>query len=126
MILTNFVAKNVFLGDSHFSDLATEKLFSRGEGSIICEGLSFDICSQLVGLSSGKGSLGLLQKQLVFLGGLIKFANIMVKSLADCADQTTSHMVAIFGLNEAARVLVNARGVGIFIFGFLLISWPKT
>ena len=53
-------------------------------------------------------------------------AQIGVKCVADCADQTTSHMVAILGLNEVARVLVNARGVGIFIFGFLLISWPKT
>ena len=49
------MAKNVLLGDSHFSDLATEKLFFGGEGSIICEGLSFDICSQLVGLSGGIG-----------------------------------------------------------------------
>ena len=35
-------------------------------------------------------------------------AKIGVKSLKDCADQTTSHMVAILGLNEAARVLVIA------------------
>ena len=49
------MAKNVLLGDSHFSDLVTEKLFFWGEGSIICEGLSFDICSQLVGLSGGIG-----------------------------------------------------------------------
>ena len=43
-------------------------------------------------------------------------AKIGVKCVMDCADQTTSHMVAILGLNEAARVLVNARGVGILIF----------
>ena len=43
-------------------------------------------------------------------------AKIGVKLLADCADQTTSHMVAILSLNEAARVLVNASGVGILIF----------
>ena len=43
-------------------------------------------------------------------------AKIGVKCVADCADQTTSHMVAILGLNEAARVLVNARGVRILNF----------
>ena len=43
-------------------------------------------------------------------------AQIGVKCVDDCADQTTSHMVAILGLNEAARVLVNARGVGILNF----------
>ena len=44
---------------------------------------------------------------------VIKFAKIGVNYVAGCADQTTSHMVAILGLNEAARVLVNARGVRI-------------
>ena len=43
-------------------------------------------------------------------------AKMRVKSLADCADQMTSDMVAILGLNETARVLVNARGVGILNF----------
>ena len=43
-------------------------------------------------------------------------AKIGVKCVADCADQTTSHMVAILDTNEAARVRVNARGVGILIF----------
>ena len=43
-------------------------------------------------------------------------AKIGVKCVANCADQTTSHMVAIFGLNETARVLVNACGVGILNF----------
>ena len=43
-----------------------------------------------------------------------------------CANQMTSHMVAILGLNKAATVLVNAHGVGISIFGILLILWPKT
>ena len=43
-------------------------------------------------------------------------AKIGVKCSANCADQTTSHMVAILGLNEAARVLVNARGVRILNF----------
>ena len=57
--------------------------------------------------------MGFLKKKLVLLGDLIKFAEIWVKSLAHCADQTTSHMVAILGLNEAARVLVNAHGVRI-------------
>ena len=62
------MAKNVFLGDSHFSDLATEKQFFLGEGSIICEGLSFDICSPLVGLSVDIGFWGLLKKNLYFFG----------------------------------------------------------
>ena len=126
MTLTNFIAKNVLLGDSNFLDLATEKLFLQGEGSIICEGLSFDICSQLVGLSGDIRFFGLLQKKLVLLGDLIKLAKIGVKYSADCADEMTSHMVAILGLNEAARVLVNARGVRMLIFGFLPILWPKT
>ena len=60
--------------------------------------------------------MGLLQKKLVFWLDLIKFAKIGVKCVADCADQTTSHMVAILGLKEAARVLVNARGVRILNF----------
>ena len=40
-------------------------------------------------------------------------AKMRVKCVMDCADQMTSHMVAILGLNEAARVLVNACSVGI-------------
>ena len=109
MTLTNFVAKNVLLGDSHFSDLATEKYFFRGEGSIICGSLSFDICSQLEGLSGGIGFFGLLQKKLVLLGDLTKLAKIGVKCVDDCANQTTSHMVDLLALNEAAGVLVDAH-----------------
>ena len=43
-------------------------------------------------------------------------AQIGVKCVDNCADQTTSHMVAILGVNEAAKVLVNACCVGILIF----------
>ena len=57
--------------------------------------------------------LGATSKKLVLFGDSIKLAKIWVKYSADYADQMTSHMVAILGLNEAARVLVNARGVGI-------------
>ena len=53
-------------------------------------------------------------------------AQIGVKCVDDCANQMTSHMVAILGLNEAASDLVNAHGVGILIFGCLPILWPKT
>ena len=62
------MAKNVLLGESHFSDLATEKKFWGGEGSIIGEGLSYDICSQLVGLSGDVGFLGNSKTNLYFLG----------------------------------------------------------
>ena len=50
-----FVTENVDLGDSQISNLLTEKYFFQVEDSIICEGLSFDICSYLVGLSGGIG-----------------------------------------------------------------------
>ena len=56
------------------------------------------------------------KKNLVLFGDLIKLAKIWVKYSADYADQTTSHMVAILGLNEAAGVLVNACGVEILNF----------
>ena len=66
------MAKNVFLGDSPFSDLATDKYFFPGEGSIICEGLSFDFCSQLVGLSGGIGFFGAAPKKTCTFEGFNK------------------------------------------------------
>ena len=43
-------------------------------------------------------------------------AKIGVKYSAGCANQMTSHMVAVLGLNEAAWVLVNACHVRILNF----------
>ena len=43
-------------------------------------------------------------------------AQVRVKFSASCADQMTSHMVAILDLYEAVRVLVDALGVGILNF----------
>ena len=69
LTLTNIVAKNVLLGDVIFQTLQQKNYFFQGEGSIICEGLSFDICSQVVGLSGDIGFLGLLQKKTCTFGG---------------------------------------------------------
>ena len=52
---------------------------------------------------------------LFFVFGEI-LAQIGVKCVVDCADQTTLHIVAILGLNEAARVLVDAHVVRISNF----------
>ena len=73
------MTKNVDLGDSPISNLLTEKYFFQGEDSIICEGLSFDICIYPVGLSGGIGFLGPLQKKVVLFGDFIKLAKIWVK-----------------------------------------------
>ena len=66
------MTKNVDLGDSQISNLPTEKYFFQVEDSIDCEGLSFDICSQLVGLSGGIGFLWLLKKKTCTFWGFNK------------------------------------------------------
>ena len=109
------MAKNVLLGDNHFSDLATEKLFFQGEESIICEGLSFSICSQLVGLSGGIGFLGVLQNTCTFWGFNKIFQNWGEISCILCQPEDFTYGSHV-GLNEADRVLVDAHVVRILNF----------
>ena len=76
LIFSNFMAKNVFLGDWNFQ-------FQPPIGSLH----------------------GNIQR--------------------DFRTTSDSHMVSIIGSNEAARVLVDACGVGILNFLLWLILWPK-
>ena len=108
-IWPTFLNKNVDLGDSQISNLATEKKFFQGEDSIICEGLSFDICSYVVGLLADIGFGGLVQKKLVLFGCLVNFARIMMKCVAHISDQFYFTYGSHVRLCDAARVLVDVH-----------------
>ena len=80
------MTKNVDLGDSQISNLPTEKYFFQVEDSIICEGLSFDMCSYPVGLSGGIGFGGLLKIKLVLFDDFTKSAKMRVKCVINVFD----------------------------------------
>ena len=80
------------------------------------KGLSFDICSYLVGLSGGIGFGGLVQTKLYFLVIKQNWSKLWDITLVTFSTRSNSHTVAIFSLNEAVEVLVNAHVVGFLKF----------